>query len=130
MKYLLDTDWIIHWLNGKQVVVEKVKDLKEYGLAISIISVGEIYEGIYGSKTPRKHEEDFKGFLTGVIVLEITEEICKKFGELRNNLRKKGELIGDFDLLIASSALMNGLTLLTDNVKHYERVNGLKIKTL
>ena len=129
MKYLLDTDWIIHWLKGNQVVVGRVKELEEDGLAISMISIAEIYEGIFGSKNPKKHEEDFKEFLTGVSVLEIGEDICKKFGELRNGLRKKGELIGDFDLLIASSALVSNLTLLTDNVKHYEKVKGLKIKT-
>lgn len=129
MNYLLDTDWAIHWLKGRKVVIEKVKELEEEGLAISMISVAEIYEGIFGSKNPKKHEEDFKEFLIDVTVVEITEEICKKFGEIRNILRKRGELISDFDLLIASSALINNLTLLTDNVKHYERIKGLEIKT-
>jgi len=129
MRYLLDTDWIIHSLKGSHIVTEKVKELREEGLAISIVSIAEIYEGIFGSKDPDKHEKVFKEFLTGVTVLEITEEICKRFGELRNGLRKKGELIGDFDLLIASTTLVDGLILLTDNVKHYEKVKDLKIKT-
>lgn len=93
-----------------------------------MISVAEIYDGIFGSRNPARHEEIFKEFLTGVDVLDITEAVSRKFGELRNSLRKKGELIGDFDLLIASTALMNNLVLLTDNVKHYEKIKGLKIK--
>lgn len=129
MKYLLDTDWIINALNGRQPVAEKIKGLRNEGLTISMISVAEIYEGIFGSRNPEKHETDFKNFLTGVTVLEITEDVCKKFGEIRNNLRKKGQLIGEFDLLIASSALVNNLTLLTGNVKHYERIGGLKTKS-
>lgn len=129
MKYLLDTDWIIQSLKGIPIITEKIKKLREDGLSISIVSIAEIYEGIFGSKEPDKHEMIFKEFLTGVEVIEISEDMCKKFGELRNELRKKGELIGDFDLLIASAALVQNLTLVTGNVKHYERIKGLKIKS-
>lgn len=129
MRYLLDTDWIIHSLKGMRAIAEKVKELRKDGLAISMISVAEIYDGIFGSKNPDKHEEVFKEFLTGVDVLEISEEACKKFGQLRNDLRKRGELIGDFDLLIASTALVHSLTILTNNVKHYEKIRGLKFIT-
>lgn len=129
MKFLMDTDWIIHYLNGKQIYVEKVKNLKPDGLGISIISFCEIFEGIFGSKEPQKHETGFKEFLSGVTVIELNEDVCKKFGELRNELRKKGELIADFDLLIASTALVQNLVLLTGNVKHYERIKGLKIQS-
>lgn len=129
MKYLLDTDWILDSLKGKQPVAEKIKEFREDGLGVSIISVAEVYEDIFGSKEPDKHERIFKEFLTGVEIIELTEIICKKFGELRNELRKKGELIADFDLLIGSSALVQNLTLLTGNVKHYEKIKGLKIKS-
>lgn len=129
MKYLMDTDWIVHWLNGKKNIVKRVKELREEGLGISMISIAEIYEGIFGSKDPERHEKTFKEFLTGVIVLEITKEICKKFGELRNELRQRGELIGDFDLLIASAALINNLIILSDNVEHYKKIKGLKFET-
>ena len=129
MKYLMDTDWIINWLKGKQLVVDKIKGLREEGIGISIISLCEIYDGIYGSGQPGKREEKFKHFLTGVTVLEISDEICRKFGQMRNDLRKRGELKGDFDLLIASSALVNNLELLTDNIRHYKKIEGLIIKT-
>lgn len=128
MRYIIDTDWVIHWLNGRRDVIEHIKGLEKEGLSISIISMAEIYEGVHGSRDPQKHEKGFTEFLTRVIILEITEGVCKKFGELRNALRKRGELIGDFDLLIASTALMNNLVLLTDNVKHYEKIRDLKIK--
>lgn len=128
MRYLLDTDWAINWMNGKKVFLDKIEEFRN-DLAISIISVAEIYEGVYGSKNPARHENVFKDFLSGVATIELSEGICKKFGELRNFLRNKGELIGDFDLLIASSAIVNNLILLTDNIKHYEKISNLKFKT-
>ena len=129
MSFLLDTDWIVHWLKGKKEIVDKIEMYRKEGLSASIISVGELYEGIYGSPNKEKDGQILKEFLKGITLLELTEDICRKFGEIRNNLRKRGELIGDFDLLIASTALINNLTLLTGNVKHYERIKGLKIKS-
>ena len=129
MPFLLDTDWIVHWLKGSKKIIHKVEECKEEGLNVSMISVAELYEGVYGSKNPEKDEQILKDFLNGVIVPEVTEDICRKFGQVRNNLRKRGELIGDFDILIASTALANNLTILTDNVKHYEKIEGLKFAT-
>ncbi len=129
MSFILDTDWIVHWLKGRKEIIDRVEVYRKDGLYVSIISVAELYEGIYGSKQPEKDEQILKDFLRGVTLIEITEEICKKFGELRNRLRKKGELIGDFDLLIASTALINNLTVLSDNIEHYKRIKGLKFET-
>lgn len=127
MKYLIDTDWIIHYLRGTEKVVNKVILLKEEGMAISIISLAETYEGVYRSSSPILNERVLKDFLTGVSVLGINEEICKVFGKEKEKLRKRGELIGDFDLLIASTCLHYDLTLLTDNIKHFEKVEKLTI---
>ncbi|MBI4177471.1 MAG: type II toxin-antitoxin system VapC family toxin [Candidatus Aenigmarchaeota archaeon] len=127
MVYLVDTDWIISWLKGKQAVVEKLKELSKHSLAVSVISVAEIYDGIYGSKNPERHEDVFKEFLTGVTVIDVDEGVCKKFGELRNYLRNRGELIGDFDTLIAATAISRNAFLLTDNIKHYAKIKNIKI---
>ncbi len=127
MKYLLDTDWAINCMKGKHKVIEKIKEFRKDGLAVNIISLAEIYEGIFGSYNPRKYEDVFKEFLSGIVILDITEDVCKQFGQLRNYLRKRGRLIGDFDLLIASTAKVNNLILLTDNAKHYTQVDGLKV---
>ena len=69
-------------------------------------------------------------FLSGVAVIGLDEEICRRFGFLRGSLRKRGRLAGDFDLLIAASALRHGLTLLTNNRKHFEPVEGLQIESI
>jgi predicted nucleic acid-binding protein len=129
MSFLLDTDWIVHWLKGKKRIIDKIETYRKSGLSVSIISVAELYEGIYGSNHPEDDEQILKDFLRGVTLLEVSEDVCKKFGELRNGLRRKGELIGNFDLLIASTALINNLTILSDNVEHYKRIKGLKFET-
>jgi len=125
--FLVDTDWIIHYLNGNKRVVEKLKSLNEEGLGISIISLAELYEGIYYSTDPMGNEDGLNDFLTGVTVLGIEEEICRIFGKERGRQRKQKRLIGDIDLLIASTCLYYNLPLLTNNRRHYEIVEGLNI---
>ncbi len=127
MRYLIDTDWIIHGLHGIEKVVKKLLELKREGLAISVISLAELYEGVYRSTDPASDEKSLEDFLSGVEILEISEEICKIFGKQRACLRKEGKLIGDFDILIASTCLYHDLTLLTDNIRDFKRIDGLKI---
>lgn len=128
MKYLIDTGWIIHSLRGEDRIIRKLLSLKDEGLAISVVSLAELYEGVYRSKEPALSEKILKDFLTGVSVLGIDEEICRIFGQQKENLRRKGKTIGDFDLLIASTCLHHDLTLLTANIKHFEMVEILTIE--
>ena len=127
MKYLIDTDWVINHLNGDQETIKMLEEMAPQGLALSIISLAELYEGIYSSSDTIENEKSLQTFLEGVTILEINKEICKSFAKERGRLRKKGGLIGDFDLLIASTCLHYNLILLTCNIKHFERVENLKI---
>ena len=128
MKYLLDTDWIIDHFRNDHATTDKLKELASEGIALSIISLAEIYEGIYHSRDPDKSQRLLDDFLAPDLeILGINEEVCKIFGKERGNLRKKDQTIGDFDLMIASIALHNQLTVLTNNRKHFEKVDGLKI---
>jgi len=128
--YLIDTDWAIHYLNGNRDIIEKLKSIKGKGLALSVISLAELYEGIYYSTNPKGNEEGLTDLLSGVSILEVGDEICKVFGRERGRLRKERKMIGDFDLLIASSCLYHNLTLLSNNRRHYEVVEGLKMLSL
>ena len=130
LSYLVDTDWVIHYLNGNRKVIEKLRSLEQEGLSISIITLAELYEGIYYSKNPDVNEKGLQNFLTGVTVLGIDEEICKIFGKERGRLRQQKQLMGDIDLLIASTCLYYKLPILTNNRRHYEMVAGLRIPSL
>jgi len=130
LSYLIDTDWIIHYLNGNSGIVEKIGSLEKEGLAASIISVAELYEGIYYSTNSAGNEKALNDFLSGISTLGIEDEVCKVFGRERGRLRQEKKMIGDFDLLIASTCLHHRLTLMTNNRRHYEMVDGLNILSL
>ena len=84
MNYLVDTDWVINYLRGEQQTVDLLRNLYEKGLAISVITFSEIYEGIFFFENRKKTlERDFLNFLEGVVVLGVDENIGKIFGELR-----------------------------------------------
>jgi tRNA(fMet)-specific endonuclease VapC len=127
---LIDTDWVIDHLNQIERVVARLKELRPQGLALSIVSLAELSEGVQYSREPDQSQQALDAFLEDVSVLGIDEEICKIFGRERGRLRKQGALIGDFDLLIAATGLHYGLTVLTNNRQHFERVEGLQIESV
>ena len=89
--------------------------------------LAELYEGVYYSRDPEKNEIVLDTFLSKFPVMEVDRDICQCFGRERGKLRKAGRLIGDFDLLIAATCLCRKLTLLTNNVGHFERIEGLRL---
>lgn len=124
---MIDTDWIIDHLNGIESVIKKLEKFTPFGICTSIVSVAELYEGVYGSKDYDESLDILETFLEGINVLSIDQEVCKIFGRERNKLRKQGNIIGDFDLLIASICLRYDLIFLTNNKKHFEKIDSLKI---
>jgi tRNA(fMet)-specific endonuclease VapC len=131
MKYLIDTDWIIDHLKGDERVAKKLEELASEGVAMSVISLAEIYEGVYYSRDPARSQEVFERFMVPDLkILNVDHEVSKVFGKERGRLRERKKMISDFDLMIASTCLYYDLTLLTNNRKHYEMVEGLNIFSL
>lgn len=127
VSYILDTDWVVHYLNGVERIRTKLMELQPDGLGLSVISLAELYEGIYYSRDPERSRQQLEEFLSGVTMLEVDDEVCKVFGNQRGRLRRQGLMISDFDLLIAATCLRHSLKLLTNNRRHFERVEGLEI---
>lgn len=109
-KYLIDTDWAISYFKGRPAIVKRLSALEDESVAISVVTLAELYDGLYGSRAPRKREQDLKNFLPWVPVLGLDEETCRLFGRERSRLRQVGRLPGDMDLLIGATALRHGLT--------------------
>jgi len=128
--YLLDTDWAIHYLNGHAGIVSRLNELKEQGLALSVISLAELYEGVYYSTVPERNEKQLNDMLKGVMLIGISAETCKLFGKERGRLRSSQRTVGDFDLLIGVTARQHSLTLLTNNRRHFEVIEGLTIESI
>ena len=130
LQYLIDTDWVIHYFKGRPATVARLEALEEESMAISIVTLAELYDGMYGSQNPSRREQQLKDFLEWVTVLGLDEETSLLFGRERSRLRRGGNLPGDLDLLIGVSALRHDLTLLTNNRNHFERIEGLRIESL
>ena len=126
MKYLVD--WVVDYLAGKQQAISLLTFVWPDGIAISLITLGEIYEGIYYGRDPQRSEAVFRQFLRSVDVLPLNRSIMQRFARLRGDLRQRGQLIGDPDILIAATALYYDLILLTRNKKHYQRIPLLKTR--
>jgi tRNA(fMet)-specific endonuclease VapC len=127
--YLIDTDWVIHHLNGHPKIAKRLDGLKTQDLAIPLITLAELYDGIYVSRDPAGSELSLLEFLNDVRLVGLDEETARLFAKERGRLRVAGSVIGDFDLLIGVTAIQNGLTLLTNNRRHFERIDGLSIES-
>ena len=128
--YLVDTDWAIDYLNGQDRTRKRLEEIEESGLAFSIISLAEVYEGIYYSKDPEGNEKALLDFLQDVTLINIDEEICRLCGKERGRLRAVGKMTSDFDLLVGITARRYGLTLLTNNRRHFQNIDGLQVESL
>ncbi len=96
LRYLIDTDWAIHYLNGHPAIVTRLNGVKTDGLALSVISLAELYEGVYYSKNPQGNEATLNNFLQGVEIIGVDEETSKRFGKEQGRLRAAGKTTGDF----------------------------------
>lgn len=125
MTYLIDTDWAVDYLKG---IDEKVEFLQqEEELYVSTLTVGELAEGIEDSDRKEERMESLEDFLSGVTLLSFTKETAIEFGKIRNNLRKQGNTIGDIDTIIAATAKVHDLEILTDNTQHLQKVEYLQL---
>ena len=127
-QYLIDTDWVIDYLHGVQRVINRVEQLQPDGIAISVISIAELYDGVFGGTDPVRKEQELLDFLArGIARLDIDAATATLFARERSRLRRAGTPIGDFDLLIGATALRHNLTLLSNNRRHFQRINGLNL---
>ncbi|OGG03075.1 hypothetical protein A2W14_05210 [Candidatus Gottesmanbacteria bacterium RBG_16_37_8] len=126
MKYLLDTDVIINHIRGKKAIDKKV--ISE-GSTISIISYGELLYGACKSKNKEKSLNLISSFLNdlSIKIINLDEKIMREYAEVKTALEKIGNRLDEFDLLIGITAKLNSLTLKTGNIKHYQRIPGLKV---
>jgi tRNA(fMet)-specific endonuclease VapC len=125
--YLLDTGWIVRHLRGRRAHTESIARRAPEGLAVSIISVAELQEGVALAKDRQRAAQSLATFLTTVVVLPVDEETCRIFGELSAKLRGQGNHPGDFDTLIAATATQHRLTVLTTDVDDFSRFEGLTL---
>lgn len=129
MEYLLDTNICIYIIKKRPAsVLKKFESLSLGDVAISSITLAELYYGIMKSSNPRKNQEALDKFLIPLEILDFDYAATIEYGKIRADLKKKGTPIGPLDTLIASHAKSLNLTLVTNNEKEFERIPDLKIE--
>jgi len=129
MEYLLDTNICIYIIKKKPAeVFEKLKKVMLGDVGISSISLAELQYGIEKSSNPEKNREALEIFLTPIEIVDYGYEASVDYGKIRAELERKGTPIGLLDILIASHARSLDLVLVTNNVKEFERIPGLRIE--
>lgn len=127
MKYLADSDYLIDATGNLPSAVRTLEQLAPQGIGVSIVSYGEIFEGAFGFPDPEGLLAAYRDFLGDYPTLPLTDPILATFARLRSRLRQQGRLIPDLDLLIGATAIAHELTLLTRNLRHFERIPELSI---
>jgi tRNA(fMet)-specific endonuclease VapC len=125
--YLLDTDTVIYSLKGHEYIIKNLEKHVHYPVKICIITLMELYYGAYKSEHVSGNLAKIKTIESSIEIIPTGKESAEIFGRLKASFQKKGTSLDDFDLIIASCALANNLVLVTNNTKHFKRIESLKL---
>src|SRR5215216_1392348 len=121
MKYFLDTDTLIYFLKGHKSVVENLSKTSSFDLAITIINHSELLFGAFNSVRKKENLEIITGLLKTLNTVPFCENSSILFAEQKATLKKKGTIVADMDLMIASIVLRHKAILVTNNNRHFAR---------
>ncbi|MDJ0635914.1 MAG: type II toxin-antitoxin system VapC family toxin [Xenococcaceae cyanobacterium MO_188.B29] len=128
MKFLLDTNICIYIIKQKPPkVLQKFKTYKVGDIAISSITVAELEFGVHKSQFPERNRQALTQFLSPLRIVDFDINAANVYGKLRAKLEQQGTPIGALDTLIAAQALSLEITLITNNVREFERISDLKL---
>ena len=129
MKYLLDTNTCIRYINGRSAKIRaKLPTIAHSDVGVSIISKAELFYGSAKSQTPERSRQKQLEFLQTVQSVPFDEKAAVIYGDIRAYLSINGIIIGGNDLLIAATALANDLILVSHNTREFGRVPKLKLE--
>ena len=129
MKYMLDTNIIVYAKNNRpEHVLRRLMSHEPDQLCISAVTMAELESGIFRSSRPGQNRMALMLFLSGIQVVPFDAEATREYGDIRHELTMQGNLIGANDLLIAAHARAMGAVLVTNNMREFERVEGLRIE--
>ncbi len=128
MIYLIDTDIIIYSLRNDPTVHFNFKKYKAIPKAVSVVTYGELVYGARKSRLMQKNIAVIRRLAEIFPILDVTPSVMDTFGELKALLERQGNRIDEMDLLIASTALCHNMILVTNNEKHFSRIEGLALE--
>ena len=128
MRYLLDTNVLIALTKGLGRVADRLEKLDASSVLLPTVVVAEIEYGIAKSRKRATNRRVFDELLAGFDIAVFNAAAASAYGPIRASLERKGTLIGPNDLLIAATAVALKATLVTDNLREFQRVDGLRVE--
>lgn len=128
LRYMLDTNICIYVIKHRPASVKEVFNQHADHLCISSVTLAELLYGAEKSAKPAHNLSVVEAFTARLDVLPFDSKAAVHFGQIRAPLEREGKVIGPYDLMIAGHARSQGLTLVTNNTKEFERVPGLLIE--
>jgi predicted nucleic acid-binding protein len=133
MAYLFDTDAVSELLRPRPALpyIRWLSIIPREDQFTSAVVVGELFQGAYRSPARDRHLANIENrILPAVTVLVYDTATARVFGQIRAYLEHQGGRLPDSDLQIAATALYHGLIVVTGNVRHFQRVPGIKLETI
>ncbi len=128
LKYMLDTNIVIYTIKNRPAQVREAFKRHENQMCISAVTKGELIYGAEKSSQPERNLTDIEGLIARLEVAPFEDHASEHFAQLRAELYRIGQPIGPYDMMIAGHARAMGLILVTNNMKEFERVPGLRIE--
>ena len=128
LKYLLDTNIVIYVIKRRPLEVLEIFNRHQGRMAISSITLSELVHGAEKSSDVSRNMAVVEDFVSRLAVLAYDDKAAWQYGNIRATLEKVGQPIGVNDLHIAAHARSNGLTLVTNNLREFEKVPGLLLE--
>ena len=129
MLYLLDTNTCIYFLNrSSERIISQFKKYSPSEISLSSVTVAELFYGAEKSKARKKNWAVVEDFVSNFDIVPFDVKSCQIYAKTRASLEKSGVPIGPMDLLIASISLANNFILVTNNIKEFRRIKGLKLE--
>lgn len=125
--YALDTNTVLDYFRGKGQVAARLLATPPSEVALPAVAAYEVWVGVLGSQNAKRRQVEYERFLAVVAILPFDAVAGRRAADLRLALSRKGDLIGPMDTLIAATAMAHGATLVTRNVREFDRVPGLTV---
>jgi len=125
---LLDTNIFIAASKAHPAVLARLQQHRAEELLLSSVVWAELEFGIFKSARPEHNRRVFESIVKHLHMVPFSQKAARHYGELRVFLEKQGAPIGSNDILIAAEALAQGAILVTDNVREFSRVPGLRVE--
>ena len=125
---MLDTNIIIYTIKNRPEKVRQLFNQHSNEICTSSVVYMELIYGVEKSSKPSQNLRDIEGLINRLQLLNYDQQAAEHSGQIRAELAKKGQIIGPYDLMIAGHARSKGYILVTNNIKEFNRVSGLRVE--